>query len=587
RSKGEVLVFRRGKNFDAHARGAQADEESGEKHASDASRGGADERSTVLVAKQSSIFHWEDVCYSVKIKDETRRILDHVDGWIKPGTLTALMGVSGAGKTTLLDVLASRTTVGVISRSMLVDGSERHSSFQRMTGYVQQQDLHVHTSTVREALEFSAVLRQSAEYTHEGKVQYVDKVIDLLGMQAYADAVVGTPGSGLNVEQRKRLTIGVELAARPKLLFFLDEPTSGLDSQTSWNICDLMRNLTQNGQAIFCTIHQPSAVLFQRQLLEVGKRVFQQYWRTPSYIFSKFILCIFNSLFIGFSFYMEGTSIQGLQNQMFGVFIFLFIIIILITQVLPIFVEQRTMYEARERQSRTYAWQAFVLSNVLVELFWNTVMAIFSYFVWYYPIGLYKNAQYTNTVHSRGFLTFLIFEVAYLFASSFGHMLIAGIEEEQIASSLATLMGIMMYAFCGVLSGPNALPGFWIFMYRVNPFTYLVSSLLSATLGDAPIECTESELQRFFSPKGQTCAEYLGPYLRANGGYIEDPSASDTCQYCRMRSTNDFLAGTGIEFSNRWRDWGIMCAYIVFNVGAALALYWLARVPKRSKKVAL
>lgn len=70
---------------------------------------------------------------------------------------------------------------------------------------------------------------------------------------------------------------------------------------------------------------------------------------------------------------MEGTSIQGLQNQMFGVFIFLFIILILITQVLPVFVEQRTMYEARERQSRTYAWQAFVLSNVLVEFFWNTV----------------------------------------------------------------------------------------------------------------------------------------------------------------------------------------------------------------------
>jgi ATP-binding cassette subfamily G (WHITE) protein 2 (PDR) len=74
-------------------------------------------------------------------------------------------------------------------------------------------------------------------------------VIRLLDMEDYAEAVVGVPGDGLNVEQRKRLTIGVEIAARPKLLLFLDEPTSGLDSQTSWSICDLMEKLTKNGQA--------------------------------------------------------------------------------------------------------------------------------------------------------------------------------------------------------------------------------------------------------------------------------------------------------------------------------------------------
>jgi ATP-binding cassette subfamily G (WHITE) protein 2 (PDR) len=125
-------------------------------------------------------------------------------------------------------------------------------------------DLHLHTSTVREALEFSAILRQPPEYSHAEKVAYVDQVISLLDMEEYADAVVGVPGTGLNVEQRKRLTIGVELAARPKLLLFLDEPTSGLDSQTSWSLCNLMEKLTRNGQAILCTIHQPSAMLFQR-----------------------------------------------------------------------------------------------------------------------------------------------------------------------------------------------------------------------------------------------------------------------------------------------------------------------------------
>lgn len=137
-------------------------------------------------------------------------------------------------------------------------------SFQRKTGYVQQQDLHLPTATVRETLQFSALLRQPPRYSKAEKLAYVEEVITMLEMQSCADAIVGIPGEGLNVEQRKRLTIGVELAARPALLLFLDEPTSGLDSQTSWSICDLLTKLSQSGQAVLCTIHQPSAILFQR-----------------------------------------------------------------------------------------------------------------------------------------------------------------------------------------------------------------------------------------------------------------------------------------------------------------------------------
>ena len=260
KSKGEVLLFRRGHT--ALKKKPSNDEEVGSTQLAALEKGATD--ASAILTRQTAIFHWEDVCYDIKIKGEDRRILDHVDGWVKPGTLTALMGVSGAGKTTLLDVLATRTTMGVITGGMLVDGRERDASFQRKTGYVQQQDLHLSTSTVREALNFSALLRQPAKIPRKEKLDYVNEVIKLLDMQEYADAVVGVPGEGLNVEQRKRLTIGVELAAKPELLLFLDEPTSGLDSQTSWAICDLMEKLTKNGQAVLCTIHQPSAMLFQR-----------------------------------------------------------------------------------------------------------------------------------------------------------------------------------------------------------------------------------------------------------------------------------------------------------------------------------
>ncbi|EEB88372.1 hypothetical protein MPER_13827, partial [Moniliophthora perniciosa FA553] len=111
---------------------------------------------TGTIEKQTAVYHWEDVCFDVTIKGEARRILDHVDGWVEPGKLTALMGASGAGKTTLLDVLANRASTGVISGSMFVDGKPRGDDFQRKTGYAQQQDVHLATSTVREALIFSA-----------------------------------------------------------------------------------------------------------------------------------------------------------------------------------------------------------------------------------------------------------------------------------------------------------------------------------------------------------------------------------------------------------------------------------------------
>ena len=95
-------------------------------------------------------FFWRNLTYQVKIKTEDRVILNKVDGWVKPGQVTALMGASGAGKTTLLNALSDRLTSGVVTDGVrLVDGKPLDSSFQRSIGYVQQQDLHLETSTVR------------------------------------------------------------------------------------------------------------------------------------------------------------------------------------------------------------------------------------------------------------------------------------------------------------------------------------------------------------------------------------------------------------------------------------------------------
>lgn len=181
--------------------------------------------------------------------------------------MVALMGASGAGKTTLLNTLSQRQKIGVVTGDMLVDGKALGPDFQRGTGYCEQTDLHDGTATIREALEFSAILRQDRNIPRSEKIAYVDKIIDLLELRDMQDALVRC----LGVEQRKRVTIGVELAAKPSLLLFLDEPTSGLDSQSAYSIIRFLKKLSNSGQAIICTIHQPSSVLIQQFDMILGK----------------------------------------------------------------------------------------------------------------------------------------------------------------------------------------------------------------------------------------------------------------------------------------------------------------------------
>lgn len=282
---------------------------------------------------------------------------------------------------------------------------------------------------------------------------------------------------------------------------------------------------------------------------------------------------------------MSDNTQQGLQNQAFGVLVFLFTVISLILQVIPMFVIQRTLYEARERKCRTYHWAAFVLSNIMAELVWNTGVAIICFLVWYYPMGLFRNAQWTGTVNTRSTLVFLVIWTAFLFGSSLAHALIAGSPTSEAASALGNVLGIMMYAFCGILVQKENLPRFWIFMYRVNPFTYLTGSFLSAALGEAPVQCASDELLTMSAPGSQTCEQFLKSYVEAAGGYVADPAATDACQYCPVRNTTEYLASVGINFGDRWRDFGLMWVYVCVNIAAAVALYWLFRVPKNKARV--
>lgn len=125
----------------------------------------------------------------------------------------------------------------------------------------------------------------------------------------------------------------------------------------------------------------------------------------------------------------------------------------------------------------------------------------------------------------------------------------------------------------------TGLPGFWQFMYRVSTLTYLVGGLLSSGLSGNDVNCSDLELLRFESPANMTCSEYMAPYMEQAGGRLVD-GGGDLCQFCPLRSTDDYLDSVEIYYHNRWRDFGLQFAYIAFNIIAALGIYYLARVPK-------
>lgn len=205
---------------------------------------------------------FEDLWYSVPLpggaRDEEIDLLKGVTGFALPGSITALMGSSGAGKTTLMDVIAGRKTGGRIRGKILLNGyPSTDLAIRRCTGYCEQMDIHSDSATIREALVFSAFLRQDANIPTHEKLASVEECIELLELGPIADSII----RGSSTEQLKRLTIGVELAAHPSILF-MDEPTSGLDARAAKLIMNGVRKIANTGRTVICTIHQPSTEVF-------------------------------------------------------------------------------------------------------------------------------------------------------------------------------------------------------------------------------------------------------------------------------------------------------------------------------------
>ncbi|GLU07182.1 hypothetical protein SLE2022_241490 [Rubroshorea leprosula] len=192
------------------------------------------------------------------------QLLQDITGTFRPGILTALMGVSGAGKTTLMDVLCGRKTGGYIEGEIKIGGYPKvQETFARISGYCEQTDIHSPQLTIEESVMHSAWLRLPMQLDKHKRLDFVAEVLQMIELDGIKDSLVGIPGlSGLSAEQRKRLTIAVELISNPSIIF-MDEPTSGLDARAAAIVMRVVKNIAQTNRTIVCTIHQPSIDIFE------------------------------------------------------------------------------------------------------------------------------------------------------------------------------------------------------------------------------------------------------------------------------------------------------------------------------------
>jgi ATP-binding cassette subfamily G (WHITE) protein 2 (PDR) len=242
---------------------------------------------------------------------------------------------------------------------------------------------------------------------------------------------------------------------------------------------------------------------------------------------------------------------------------------------MPRFVASRSLYEVRERPSKAYSWAAFLTANIFVEIPYQILLGIVVFGSFYYPVFGIQSAE------RQGLMLLFLVEF-FVFASTFSHLLIAALPDAETAGNIATLTFSLTLTFNGVLQTPSALPGFWIFMYRVSPLTYLVQGMAGTGLHERPVRCAQAELSVFNPPQGQTCGSYMQQYLAAAPGQLYNPNATQGCEYCPLSNADQFLAGSNISWDDRWRNFGLLWVYIFFNIAGAVLLYYFFRVRKGS-----
>lgn len=303
-------------------------------------------------------------------------------------------------------------------------------------------------------------------------------------------------------------------------------------------------------------------------------------FRNTDYINNKFMLHIITALFNGFSFWKIGDTVADLQLRLFTVFNFIFVAPGVIAQLQPLFIDRRDIYETREKKSKMYSWKAFVTALIVSEIPYLCICAVLYFVCWYYTVG------FPSDSHRAGgtFFVMLMYEFVYTGIGQF----IAAYAPNAVFAALANPFVIgQLVSFCGVLVPYSQIQAFWRYwMYYLNPFNYLIGSLLVFDVWGSEVNCAESEFAIFDPPNGTTCGEYVAEYMQGvgSGSNLINPNATSGCRVCEYRSGSDYLATVNLlDYYYGWRDAGIV---VIFAISSYALVYVLMKLRTKASKKA-
>ncbi|KAJ4718269.1 Pleiotropic drug resistance ABC transporter [Melia azedarach] len=507
-------------------------------------------RGMVLPFEPHSIT-FDEVTYSVDMPQEMK--------------LQALMGVSGAGKTTLMDVLAGRKTGGYITGNITISGyPKKQETFARISGYCEQNDIHSPHVTVYESLLYSAWLRLPQEVDSETRKMFIEEVMELVELNPLRQALVGLHGvNGLSTEQRKRLTIAVELVANPSIIF-MDEPTSGLDARAAAIVMRTVRNTVDTGRTVVCTIHQPSIDIFEAfdeqlgcwkfsalsqeialgvdfaaiyknsELYRRNKALIRDlsqpapgskdlyfptqysqsfltqtlaclwkqhwsYWRNPPYTAVRFLFTTFIGLIFGTMFWDMGTKTKK-QQYLFNAMGSMY------NAVLFLGVQNASSVQPVVAVERTvfYRERAAGMYSALPYAFAQVMIEIPYVFVQSFVYGtiVYAMIGFEWTVAKFFWYQYFMY-LTLLYFTFYGMMAVAMTPNHHISAIVSSAFYGIWNIFSGFLIPRTRIPVWWRWYYWASPVSWTLYGLVVSQFGDI-----EDELE-----SGETVKQFLRSYF--------------------------------------------------------------------------
>ncbi|PHT65158.1 Pleiotropic drug resistance protein 1 [Capsicum annuum] len=476
------------------------------------------------------------------VEETHLQLLRGVCGAFRPRILTALMGVSGAGKTTLMDVLAGRKTEGSVEGNISLSGyPKKQITFARVSGYCEQNDIHSPHVTVYESLVYSAWLRLSPDVKEQTRKNFVEQVMELVELHPLRNSLVGLPGvDGVSTEQRKRLTIVVELVANPSIIF-MDEPTSGLDARAAAIVIRAVRNTVDTGRTVVYTIHQPSIDIFEAfdelllmkrggqvifagplghqshllieyfqsvpgvpkievgynpatWMLEVSNTAVEaqlqldfagiyansELYRNPQYNAIRFAMTTIVGVIFGIIFWNKGNQLSKQQDVLNIVGAIYAAVLFLggtnTSAVQSVVTVERTVFY-REKAAGMFSALPYAFAQVVIETIYVAIQTFIYSLILYAMIGF----QWTA---GRFFLFYFFVFMCFIYFTMYGMMLVALTPNYQIAAIVLSFFLSFWNLFSGFLIPRTQIPIWWRWYYWGSPIPWTIYGLVTSQLGD-------------------------------------------------------------------------------------------------------